>query len=475
MKPLKIIALLFLITAFSCSSENNQKTNEQTFPKPKNIIFFISDGMGYNHLLASNYYSYGKDKSQVFESSDWVSTAMATYPSVIGRSENKTTFSGGYNPQLASIDADYVNSGYTDSGAAGTALATGKKTYNGTIGISIYGDSLTHVTSAAKAQGKAIGVVSSVPLSHATPASFLAHNESRNNYAQIAQYMFFKTQADVIMAAGNPDFDNDGNPAEENPRYVGGWDVWNLLKSNEGLTTIETPENTFQVMDADGDGQPDPWTVIQTREEFQKMASGVAPKRVLGVPQVYSTLRQSRAEVDEHTLPFETPINETIPTLEEMTKAAINVLGQDEDGFFVMVEGGAVDWASHDNNLARMLEEQIDFNNAVKAAVEWVEANSSWDETLIVVTADHETGYLTGQEEPNPIFAPVSNNGQNNLPGMQWNSGGHTNSLVPLFAKGPGADLIPILARENDPQRGMFIQNTDMASLIFLMYGMPEK
>lgn len=475
MKPFNLISLAFLLTFVSCSFNNRPNAEDQTLPKPKNIIFFISDGMGYNHLLASNYYSFGEEKSQVFQGDDWVSLAMATYPSVVGKSEEGMNFSGGYNPQKASEDATYVRSGYTDSGAAGTALSTGKKSYNGTIGISIYGDTLPHVTSAAKAQGKAIGVVSSVPLSHATPASFLAHNQSRNNYAQIAQYMFFNTRADVIMAPGNPDFDNNGNPAEENPRYVGGWDVWNLLKSNEGLTTIATSEKTFQVKDADGDGQPDPWTVIQTREEFQQMASGSAPKRVLGVPQVYSTLRQGRTKVEGHTQPFETPIKETIPTLEEMTKAAINVLSQDEDGFFVMVEGGAVDWASHDNNLERMLEEQIDFNNAVNAAVQWVEANSSWDETLIIVTADHETGYLTGPEEPNPVYQPLKNNGKDNLPEAQWNSGSHTNSLVPFFAKGPGSDLLPILARENDPRKGKFIQNTDMASLIFLMYGMPEK
>jgi alkaline phosphatase len=475
MKPINLISLVLFFSFASCAFITTDKKEEQSLPKPKNIIFFISDGMGYNHLLASNYYSFGEDKSQVFQSDDWVSLAMATYPSVVKRSDDSQTFSNGYNPKLASEDPTYLRSGATDSGAAGTALATGKKTYNGTIGISIYGDTLTHVTSAAKAQGKAIGVVSSVPLSHATPASFLAHNESRGNYDQIAQYMFFNTRADVIMAAGNPDFDNDGNPAEEDPRYVGGWEVWNLLKSNEALTIIETPEKSFQVKDVDGDGQPDPWTVIQTREEFQQMATGTTPKRVLGVPQVYSTLRQGRTEVESHNQPFQTPIKESIPTLEEMTKAAINVLSQDEDGFFVMVEGGAVDWASHSNNLPRMIEEQIDFNNAVKAAVEWVETNSNWDETLIIVTADHETGYLTGPGEPSPLYQPLKNNGKDNLPDAQWNSGGHTNSLVPFFAKGPGSELLPILARENDPLRGRFIQNTDMASLIFLMYGMPEK
>jgi len=139
-----------------------------------------------------------------------------------------------------------------------------------------------------------------------------------------------------------------------------------------------------------------------------------------------------------------------------------------------MVEGGAVYWASHDNNTVRMIEEQTDFNNAVKAAVEWVEKHSNWDETLIIVTSDHECGYLAGPGEPNPIYPAVTNNGKGNLPGTQWLAGGHTNVLVPFFAKGQGAELFKLKARENDPIYGPFIQNTDMASLVFLLWGKPE-
>jgi alkaline phosphatase len=467
------VAALFGVGIFaSCTVASGQKdSTDSQLSKPKNIIVFISDGMGYNHLKATNYYTYGEDKSQVFEQNDWTSLAMATYPSVMSLKDGDTIYSAGYNPREASNNAEYPKKDYTDSGAAGTALSTGTKTYNGAIGIGVKGDTLMHISQAAKAIGKSIGVVSSVQMSHATPASFAAHNVHRNNYAQIAQYMLFNTSLDVIMAAGNPDFDEDGNPAEMDPRYVGGPEVWNTLKANNNALTFETEAGNFSVKDVDGDEQPDPWTLVQTRKEFQQLATGKTPARVLGLPQAYSTLRQGRAKIDGHTMPFETPINDNVATLEEMTKAAINVLNQNPTGFFVMVEGGAVDWASHDNDGVRKIEEQTDFNNAVKAAVEWVEKNSSWEETLIIVTADHECGYLTGPGTPNPIYGPVTNNGKGNLPGMQWNSGNHTNVLVPFFAKGPGAELINILADENDPIYGPFIQNTDLANLVFYDVG----
>jgi alkaline phosphatase len=457
----------------SCTLGAGEKEKPE-LEAPKNIIVFISDGMGHNHLKATNYYQYGQSPAQVFEQSDWTNFAMATYSSVVRVRDEDTIFSGGYNPQKASTDPEYLKLDYTDSGAAASALSSGKKTYNGSIGIGIYGDTLKHMSQAAKALGKAIGVVSSVPLSHATPAGFVAHNENRNNYAEIARYMFFHTQTDVIMAAGNPDFNDDGEPAEMDPRYLGGKEVWEMLKANDNNTVFDTSEGTYRVQDADGDGEPDPWTVIQTREEFQQMSSGPQPSRVLGVPHTYATLQQGRTQVEGHTMPFETPMNEDVATLEEMTRAAINVLSQNPEGFFVMVEGGAVDWASHDNHSGRMIEEQIDFNKSVEAAIEWVETYSSWDETLIIVTADHECGYLTGPGDPDPLYPTVTNNGKGNLPGMKWHFGSHTNVLVPFFAKGPGTEYFKLMAGENDPIYGPFIQNTDIAKLVFMMWGKPE-
>lgn len=458
----------------SCGFQSSKKPKEPFIPKPKNIIFFIGDGMGYNHILSANYFEFGHDNAQPFEQPDWTHVGMATYPAVISQGEGEPVFSNGYSPRLAWLDPQYALVDYTDSGAGGTALATGRKTYNRSIGIGVKGDTLVNVSHAAKALGKSVGVVSSVPLSHATPASFAAHNSDRSHYEQIARYMIFNTRFDLIMGAGNPDFSDDGKASENNDRYVGGRELWNQLKANDGRTEYQVEGQTLRLLDADGNGQADPWTVIQTREEFRNMASGKAPSRVLGIPQVNSTLAQGRTRAENEQLPFTRPLSQNVPTLEEMTRAALNVLGQNPKGFFVMIEGGAIDWASHDNDLGRIIEEQIDLHNSIKAAIEWVEKYSSWDETLIIITADHETGYLTGPGHPRVVNPPVVNKGKGNMPEAKFNSDAHTNTLVPFFAKGAGQELFKLAAGEIDPVRGPYLQNVQVPQTIFLMWGKPE-
>lgn len=474
-----LFLITFLLISVSSSSGKAgkglvQATNPAQIPVPKNIIFFISDGMGFNHLRASNYYVYGKAGQQVFEQGDWLNLGQATFPAEIDIRGSDTIFAAGYNPRAASMDHRYVKSDYTDSGAAGTALSTGVKTYDGAIGLGVLGDTLVNVTQAAKALGKSTGLVSSVYLSHATPAAFAAHNNHRRNYKEIAQYLLFHTRLDLIMAPGNPDFNDNGNPARMDAQYIGGREIWEMLKTNDGRTEFATTDGNFRVQDTDGDGTANPWTVIQSRDEFLKLASGNTPSRVLGVPKVHQTLQQGRNASGNEITPFTTPVIETVPTLVEMTRAALNVLSKNPKGFFVMIEGGAVDWASHDNHSGRMIEEQIDYNNAVRAAVEWVEKYSSWEETLIIVTSDHECGYLTGPGEPNPLFPNVVNNGKGNLPGMAWHSRNHTNRLVPFFAKGKGKELFMLMADEKDPIYGRFIQNAEIPQSIFLMWGRPE-
>jgi len=216
--------------------------------------------------------------------------------------------------------------------------------------------------------------------------------------------------------------------------------------------------------DADADGDPDPWVLVDDLAEFEALTAGDAPDRVLGVPRVRSTLQQRRpgdAEADAYAVPF----NEGVPDLATMAGGALNVLDNDPDGLFLMIEGGAVDWAAHSNQCGRMIEEQIDFNRAVAAVVEWVEANSNWDETLLIVTADHETGYLTGPEAGEACTAPVCL-GQGAMPTVEWHSGGHTNSLVPFFARGAGARLFEQLPLGTDPLRGAYIDNTDIGRVI---------
>jgi alkaline phosphatase len=164
-------------------------------------------------------------------------------------------------------------------------------------------------------------------------------------------------------------------------------------------------------------------------------------------------------------------MNANVPDLPTMTKGALNVLDANRKGFFLMIEGGAVDWAGHANQPGRTIEEQIDFNKAVEAVVRWVHRNSDWDETLVIVTGDHETGYLTGpgsgQFASGPLWTPLANNGIGMLPGMQFNSGDHTNALIPLYAKGSAARHLRSASRGMDPVRGAYMDNTDIAKIAF--------
>jgi alkaline phosphatase len=420
--------------------------------KVKNVIVMISDGWGYEHIAATNYYTQGKMVAQDYELFP-VRTAMTTYahPSV----------GGGYDPMMAWADFNYVKMNPTDSAAAATAMSTGIKTYNAGIGVDIDQQPAQHILEAAEKLGKATGVVSSVQLSHATPAAHVAHNSHRNNYAAIANEMFHDSAADVIMGAGHPFYTDSGAPrvpTSSNYNFVGGQTTWDALVAG----TVGA--------DADGDGLADPFTLVQTKAEFEALAAGPTPKRVAGVPQVATTLQQSRAG-DATADPYVVPFNADVPTLETMTRAALNVLDEDKDGLFLMVEGGAVDWAGHANQKGRVIEEQADFNAAVDAVIGWVEANSNWGETLLIVTGDHETGYLTGpgsgQFASGPLWTPLANYGIGMLPGMQFNSGDHTNALIPLYAKGSAARHLRSASRGMDPVRGAYMDNTDIAKIAF--------
>jgi alkaline phosphatase len=265
------------------------------------------------------------------------------------------------------------------------------------------------------------------------------------------------------MGCGNPLYNNDGKPnVLHDYKYISSKD-WSALSAGTAGG------------DADGDGLPDHWTLIQTRAQFQALATGPTPKRVCGILQVNETLEEKRSGSSSGA-PYEVPLTQTVPTLEEMTRAALNVLDNNPNGFFVMIEGGAVDWTAHSNESGRLIEEMNDFNKSVEAVINWVNTESSWDETLVIVTADHETGYLTGPHSGQPLFGskPVWNDlvskGPGQLPDFEWHSGSHTNSLVPFFAKGRGAERFQKTIDGYDPVRGLYIDNTDIANAIFNMW-----
>jgi alkaline phosphatase len=439
------VALLVAGTNLAAGSAAPKK------PAADNVIVMISDGRGFEHNQAVSFYEYGKAARQVYAHFP-ASYAMSTY---MGYAEDDPCYGLGYDPAAAWSSFDYVTACYTDSAAAATTMSTGAKTFYGAIGVDLDKQPLLHSLEKAEDLGKATGVVTSVEWTHATPAGFVAHNISRNNYAAIGAEMVYDSAVDVIMGAGHPWYDADGAYLDTPStfKYVGGAPTWDDLVAGTAGG------------DADGDGVADPWLLIQERAEFQALMTGPTPDRVLGTAQVYQTLQSNRGG-DADADPYVVPLIETVPTLEEMTRAALNILDDDPDGLFLMIEGGAVDWASHGNNSGRMIEEQIDFDNAVRAVMDWVKANSNWGETLLVVTGDHETGYLTGPGS-DPLWTPIVNNGAGNLPGMQWNSGHHTNSLIPLFAKGDAARMFKRYADEYDPVRGRYLDNTELADVLF--------
>jgi alkaline phosphatase len=400
----------------------------------KNVIFMISDGWGYDQIKATDYYNGTTEAYENFSVKYGMSTYSANNPA-------------GYDPSQAWTNFNYVKSGATDSASAATAMATGIKNYDGQINWYTNQTPMTGKTivEVAAAKGKATGVVTSVPLSHATPAGMYAHNASRNNYAEIANEML-EGPLNVIMGGGNPRYDSNGNYlfAPKGYNYVGGEGTWNALRTN---------------------GHAGGWALIESKSAFEALATATTtPERVIGVPEVYDTLQQSRIPAPgPNTMVHpddDTPLNDTVPSLALMTKGALNVLDNDEDGFFLMVEGGAVDWANHANQLGRLIQEQNDFNDAVDVAIEWINANGGFEKNLLIVTGDHECGFLGG---PTPgVFNEVVDNGAGNLPGAYFNSGSHTNSLIPIYAEGPGSELFVSYADEYDPVRGWYIDNTEI-------------
>jgi alkaline phosphatase len=437
----------------------------------------ISDGCGYNHVLATDYYL---GRTQVYEEFP-VRVAVSTHPHQGGHlppvetstagdrsregGAESSNESLGYDPSATWQDFDYSANPLVspDSASAATAMASAVKTYPGAIGVGPTGVGLELVTERAESLGKATGVVTSVQWSHATPAAFVAHNDDRYNYTAIAQMMILESKTDVIMGAGNPDFDDDGAPGTGDASYVGGADLWAQLK--------DADPDTPAVADADGDGVADPWTLLETQSQFHTLATAATtPRRVLGTVQVHHTLQQARS--GEGTAPpYAVPLNPNLPTLATLARGALNVLDENPEGFFLMIEGGAVDWASHANQTGRMIEEQIGFNRAVDAVIEWIESHSGWNETLLMVTSDHETGMLwgpgSGTVKGEAHFAPLVDNGAGRVPGVSWGTTHHTSQLVPLYAKGSACELLTEYAESTDPVRGPYIDNTGIALLLF--------
>lgn len=447
---LRLVSFLFLLLVLAASPAF----------AAKNVIVMISDGAGYNSWLAASMYQ-GRVGKQVYDQTGWVTVSSTTYP--LTRSEKPTgnleqDKSLVYDP-LKAWDAtrtgakpdeccgyDYLKNTPTDSAAAATAMATGQKTFNNSINWTNDNEPMSgeNIAEIAKAHGKAAGVITTVPWSHATPAGFGgAHNVNRGNEVEIANEMLCAPWLDVIMGAGNPDFDDNGkakaNPKKEDYAYVGGKRTWSLLKNGR---------------------HPAGWRLFETKQELLMLADGdfVFPPKLLCTAEAASTLQEKRGYGDSpkqgdkvvQQKPYDVPFNDNVPSLAVLSKAAIRAMERNPNGFYLMIEGGAVDWANHENQPARSIEEQVDFVQAVEAVVAWVEKNSNWDDTLLILSADHECGLLWGPDSDKIPFQPLVDNGSGKMPGLRHNYSSHTNSLVPIYARGKDAELFLKLIKGKD-------------------------
>ena len=444
----------------------------------RNVIVMISDGAGFHTWTAASYFRHGALGHEVYDRFP-VKTLMSTFPLNVEREPTrdmtaKVSYAPGEAWSAMPVDGsfqgqvtkltypklfagyDYVRQNYADSAAAGTALSAGVKTYNNAINWSNDGKPLRHMGQMAKSAGKALGVVTSVQISHATPASYLAQNVSRNNYSEIGAQIVEEGLADLVLGAGHPMFGKDGvyrRPEEKNFQYVGGPSTWFKLQTGQSA-----------------------YHLIETKAEFDALADGsleLKKDKVLGVAPVDSTLQFQRPGKG-----MGGQIG-TVPSLETLTRGALAFLGNKPDGFFLMIEGGAVDWAAHANDTARIIEEQIDFNRSVETVVAWIEAHGGFANNLLIVTTDHGNGMAYGPESEVFAFQPVSNNGKGNLPGIRWHYDTHTNELVPVWAAGPGASLLADAATQVDPHvalvgwrgEGRYHDNTDIARVCATVMG----
>jgi alkaline phosphatase len=403
----------------------------------KNVIVMISDGQGYNTIAATDYYTGTKPIFDFFP----VKLAMQTFSA----SNDMTLNPRGYDPEKAWVDTNYVKANAADSASAATAMFAGVKDKDGRICQGADNKQRQSIFELLSDRGKAVGVLSSVPWSHATPAAAIAHHQNRHNYAAIAGEMIGSGKLAVIMGTGNPDFDDDGRPSSQSARLVGGEKNWSDLKA--GRT---------------------PYQLIQAKEDFEALAAGTLALtkggKLIGTARVFTTLQQARKSGNPQKVQPETR-NALVPSIAVMAVGALNILSRNPNGYAVMMEtGGAVDWAAHKHQKGRLIEEQQAHHEAVQTVYDWVKTRDpQFRETLIIVTADHETGYVWGPRGP---FHPVQDNGSGKMPGLSFGSSHHTNSLVPLYAIGAGSESFSKYIVGVDPVRGAYVDNTAIFRII---------
>lgn len=267
----------------------------------------------------------------------------------------------------------------TDSAASATAMATGFKTYNGAISVDPDGQSLKTVLEYAEETGMSTGLVVTCSITHATPAAFVSHIDDRGKYDEIA----------MQIAGGGVDV-----------LFGGGIGYFLPGDMEEGLRE----DNMDLIAQLD-----QRMTIARSPGDFRKLAGNT--------PAAFFLSKGHPGDVGERGV-----------SLAEMTQKAIEILSENGKGFFLMIEGSQIDWAAHDNDAEGIISEMLDFDIAVGAALDFAEIDG---ETLVIVTADHETGGFAVHQ---------GSLEERTVTGAEFTTDSHTASMVPLLAFGPGSE-----------------------------------
>lgn len=321
----------------------------QASPLPKNVVVMIGDGMGFAEVTMARL-GLGKADAALAMDSMRYGGMVKTHSTVT----------------------------ITDSAAAATAIATGHKTKNGMIATLPDGKKAITVLERAAAMGKGTGLVTTVTITHATPAGFGAHVGSRGDEADIA-VQYLDAKIDVLMGGGEQFFAPKSTPTSKRT------DDRDLLAEARKLG----------------------YTVARTTQELADARS----QRLLGLfAQGYMTT------------------NAPEPPVATMAQRALELLARNKKGFFLMVEGGQIDGAGHANKAPENAKQTLDFDAAVGAVLEFARKRG---DTLVIVTADHETGGLALVGAPKGSAAEW-------VP--SWATTGHSATMVPILSDGPCAD-----------------------------------
>ena len=379
------VALLSLFLATSCNHEAEK-------PQVKNVIYLIGDGMGFGAV------------SSLLLSEDSL-TGFEQAP-VIGLSETCS-----------------ANNYVTDSPAGGTALATGIRTKNGYLGVDPEGKQLTSIMRKAQAMGKRSGIVVNTTLTEATPASFYAGVTSRSMNFDIAK-QFAESGVDVAIGAGLEPFINRPDSIDLTATLIHkGYDVYLDWK-----TILSTTSDKFVGIL--------PMSDVHRKNKSKITTAGAAD----GAEVCLAAQLAASSEENGDT----TRLSEPTVYLEKATAKALEVLSRNNrKGFFLMIESAIIDGYGHNNDSEGMIEEMKEFDRTLRQLIAYVNQHP---ETLLVVTADHETGGTAVSYNSFEVGHPTPLK-------LSFSTKGHTGTVVPVFAYGASAELFAGVMKNIDLPR----------------------